>query len=175
MIPGVLRAKTRTGQRPSLHHRSRMFMTRSSTIDPSDPVETGGPTILRQYDHPISKIRLNVSQAREASAGEASASSVYKAVLHLLYFGSLCFTFSLMTTTISSRGQTVVPAEIRARHHLTEKSRLTWVDDGDTIRVIPLSANNPFGRGIAKDLDLSHALRTDRAKERERERRGHRP
>jgi AbrB family looped-hinge helix DNA binding protein len=77
-----------------------------------------------------------------------------------------------MTTTISSRGQTVIPAEIRARHHLTEQSRLAWIDDGETIRVVPLSAaKNRFGRGIAKDLDLSRALLADRARERERERR----
>ncbi len=77
-----------------------------------------------------------------------------------------------MTTTVSSRGQTVIPAEIRARHHLTEQSRLAWIDDGKIIRVVPLSATrNPFGRGAAKDLDLSRALLADRAKERERERR----
>ena len=76
-----------------------------------------------------------------------------------------------MTTTISSRGQTVIPAAIRARHHLTKQSRLAWIDDGETIRVVPLSATkNPFGRGIAKDLDLSRALMADRAKERKRER-----
>lgn len=75
-----------------------------------------------------------------------------------------------MTTTISSRGQTVVPSEIRERHHLTKQSRLAWIDDGETIRVIPLSAKNPFGRGIAKDLDLSRTLLTERAKERKRER-----
>src|SRR5947207_3334601 len=64
-----------------------------------------------------------------------------------------------MTTTISSRGQTVIPAEIRARHHLTEQSRLAWIDDGQTIRVVPLAAGaNKYGRGIAKDLDLARAL-----------------
>jgi bifunctional DNA-binding transcriptional regulator/antitoxin component of YhaV-PrlF toxin-antitoxin module len=43
----------------------------------------------------------------------------------MIYFtvspiASLCS----MTTTISSRGQTVIPAEFRARHHLTQQSRL---------------------------------------------------
>ena len=67
-----------------------------------------------------------------------------------------------MTTTISSRGQTVIPAEIRARHHLTEQSRLAWIDDGQTIRVVPLAAGaNKYGRGIAKDLDLARALRAE--------------
>jgi bifunctional DNA-binding transcriptional regulator/antitoxin component of YhaV-PrlF toxin-antitoxin module len=75
-----------------------------------------------------------------------------------------------MTTRISSRGQTVIPAKLRARHHLTKQSRLAWIDEGETIRVIPLSAKNPYGRGIAKDLDLSRALLAERAKERTRER-----
>jgi AbrB family looped-hinge helix DNA binding protein len=79
--------------------------------------------------------------------------------------------FCSMTTTISSRGQTVIPAEIRARHHLTEQSRLAWIDDGQTIRVVPLAAGaNKYGRGIATDLDLARALRADREKERRRER-----
>jgi bifunctional DNA-binding transcriptional regulator/antitoxin component of YhaV-PrlF toxin-antitoxin module len=75
-----------------------------------------------------------------------------------------------MTTRISSRGQTVVPASIRERHHLNSESRLAWIDEGETIRVIPISAKNPFGRGMAKDLDLTRALLADRAKERQRER-----
>ena len=76
-----------------------------------------------------------------------------------------------MTTAISSRGQTVIPAEIRARHHLTEQSRLAWIDDGHTIRVVPLAAgSNKYGRGIAKDLDVACAIRADRAEERRRKR-----
>src|ERR1700730_6871246 len=96
-------------------------------------------------------------------------------LINLLYFFANCFTFDSITTTISSRGQTVIPAKIRARHHLTEQSRLAWIDEGKTIRVVPLSAKNPYGRGIAKDLDLSRALLADRAKERERERSRRRP
>jgi AbrB family looped-hinge helix DNA binding protein len=75
-----------------------------------------------------------------------------------------------MTTTISSRGQTVVPAEIRQRHHLTEQSRLAWIDEGETIRVIPLSAKNPFGRGIAKGMKLWEGILKDRIEERKRAR-----
>ena len=79
--------------------------------------------------------------------------------------------FTPMTTTVSSRGQTVIPAEIRQRHALTEQSRLAWIDDGRTIRVVPLPARgNKYGRGIAKDLNLSEVLLAERAKERKRER-----
>jgi len=75
-----------------------------------------------------------------------------------------------MTTTISSRGQTVIPAEIRQRHALTEQSRLAWIDDGATIRVVPLPAgSNKFGRGMAAELKLSAGLLDDRREERRRE------
>ena len=81
------------------------------------------------------------------------------------------FYFARMTTTVSSRGQTVIPAEIRRRHALTEQSRLAWIDDGQTIRVVPLPAQgNKYGRGVAKDLKLSEALLAERTKERKRER-----
>ena len=81
-----------------------------------------------------------------------------------------------MTTTVSSRGQTVIPAEIRKRHALTEQSRLAWIDDGGTIRVIPLPAGaQEFGRGMAKELKLSQALLSDRTEERRRERTRRRP
>lgn len=43
-----------------------------------------------------------------------------------------------MQTTITSRGQTVVPAKIRRDHHLTPQTKLAWIDDGETIRVVPL-------------------------------------
>jgi AbrB family looped-hinge helix DNA binding protein len=81
------------------------------------------------------------------------------------------FYFAGMTTTVSSRGQTVIPAEIRHRHGLTEQSRLAWIDDGQTIRVVPLSAQgNKYGRGVAKDLNLSEVLLAARTKERKRDR-----
>jgi len=79
-----------------------------------------------------------------------------------------------MTTTISSRGQTVVPAEIRTRHHLTEQSRLAWIDEGETIRVVPLSAKNPYGRGLAKGMKLWEGILKDRTEERKRARAGRR-
>ena len=44
------------------------------------------------------------------------------------------------TSTISSKGQTVIPVEIRQRHALTEQSRLAWIDDGSSIRVVPVPA-----------------------------------
>jgi hypothetical protein len=66
----------------------------------------------------------------------------------------------------------VTPAKIRARHDLTEQSRTEWIDDEQTIRVVPLpSKRNSYGRGIAKDLGLSLVLPADRTEQRVGERR----
>jgi len=43
-----------------------------------------------------------------------------------------------MRSTISSRGQTAVPAEIRRRFNLTDRSRLEWMVDGEVITVLPV-------------------------------------
>ena len=46
-----------------------------------------------------------------------------------------------MRSTITERGQTVIPAEIRRRFHLSPADRLEWVLDNGTIRVVPVRAN----------------------------------
>jgi AbrB family looped-hinge helix DNA binding protein len=43
-----------------------------------------------------------------------------------------------MRTTVTSRGQTVVPAKIRKEHGIEPQTQLEWLDDGETIRVIPI-------------------------------------
>jgi AbrB family looped-hinge helix DNA binding protein len=43
-----------------------------------------------------------------------------------------------MRSTITVRGQTVIPAEIRRRFQLTPADRLEWVVDAEGIRVIPV-------------------------------------
>src|SRR5437773_4607985 len=44
----------------------------------------------------------------------------------------------MMRTTVSSRGQTAVPSEVRKRFNLTENSRLEWIIEGDVITVLPV-------------------------------------
>lgn len=74
------------------------------------------------------------------------------------------------TTVITRRGQTVVPAAIRRRHQLSDGDRLYWIDDGETIRVVPVPEDPVAalsGRGEGEDLVAT--LLEDRAEDRERE------
>lgn len=46
-----------------------------------------------------------------------------------------------MQSTITARGQTVVPAAIRNQFHLGPSDRLEWILDSGHIRVVPVRAN----------------------------------
>ena len=46
-----------------------------------------------------------------------------------------------MQSTLTARGQTVVPAAIRNQFHLGPSDRLEWVLDNGSIRVVPVRAN----------------------------------
>jgi AbrB family looped-hinge helix DNA binding protein len=46
-----------------------------------------------------------------------------------------------MRSTITARGQPVIPAEIRQYFHLSPSDGLEWVIDGSGIRVIPVKSN----------------------------------
>ncbi len=72
---------------------------------------------------------------------------------------------STMMTTVTSRGQTVVPAKIREAHGIDMQSKLEWIDDGSTIRVVPLPADP-----IQAAKGLTTGLRVRLAAEREQER-----
>lgn len=74
------------------------------------------------------------------------------------------------TTVITRRGQTVVPAAIRRRHGLEDGARLYWVDDGETIRVVPMPEDPVAaleGSGAGENLveSLLRARAQDRARE----------
>lgn len=43
-----------------------------------------------------------------------------------------------MRSTITDRGQTVIPAEIRRRFRLSPADRLEWLMDREGIRVVPV-------------------------------------
>lgn len=75
-----------------------------------------------------------------------------------------------METIISRRGQTVIPAEIRKRHNIKDGDQLIWIDDGQTIKVIPVPADPIKAlRGSGKGQNLNAKLLEERRKDRERE------
>lgn len=46
-----------------------------------------------------------------------------------------------MRSTITERGQTVIPAGVRRQFNLSPADRLEWVLDKGAIRVVPVRAN----------------------------------
>ena len=46
-----------------------------------------------------------------------------------------------MRSTITARGQTVIPAPIRRQFNLTPTDRLEWIIDNEGIRVVPVRTN----------------------------------
>ena len=76
-----------------------------------------------------------------------------------------------MRTTVSSRGQTAVPAEIRKRFNLKTHSSLELIIDGDVITVLPIPKEPAIEfRGVLKGKYSGKALLADRTRERRRER-----
>ena len=76
-----------------------------------------------------------------------------------------------MRSTITARGQTVIPAPIRARFSLGPSQRLEWiVEDDGSIRVVPvdLTPVKAF-RGMGQRGGSSQRLLADREAERQAE------
>ncbi len=72
-----------------------------------------------------------------------------------------------MKTTVTERGQTVVPAKIRRDHGIASRSRLEWIDDGHSIRVVPIPAD-PVGAAVGLTSGLGRRLLEERRRERAR-------
>ena len=77
----------------------------------------------------------------------------------------------MMQTTVSERGQTSVPAEIRKEFNLKAKAKLAWMVDGGLIIVMPIP-DDPIKAFRGKSKGLTEALLKSRREERELERRG---
>ena len=76
-----------------------------------------------------------------------------------------------MQTAVTKRGQTVIPASIRKRYQIQAGDQLIWLDDGQTIKVIPVPANaiqalRGRGRGERLVERLLESRREDRSRER---------
>jgi bifunctional DNA-binding transcriptional regulator/antitoxin component of YhaV-PrlF toxin-antitoxin module len=77
-----------------------------------------------------------------------------------------------MKSTITSRGQTVMPAELRRRYAVEAGTALEWIDTGHDIRVIPLPADIIGAlRGSGKGQKLVSKLLKVRKKDRQLEKR----
>jgi bifunctional DNA-binding transcriptional regulator/antitoxin component of YhaV-PrlF toxin-antitoxin module len=73
----------------------------------------------------------------------------------------------VMKTTVTSRSQTVVPAKIRKDHQIGSHTQLEWIDDGETIRAVPLPAD-PIRAAKGISRGLRQKLLEERALERQR-------
>ena len=75
-----------------------------------------------------------------------------------------------MRTTVTQRGQTVIPAELRRRYRIAEGTQVEWVDTGAGLRVIPVPADPVAAlRGSGKGERLVDRLLAERRRDRERE------
>ena len=75
-----------------------------------------------------------------------------------------------MRTTVSQRGQTVIPAALRRRYNIKDGDQLEWLDTEGVIKVIPAPADPIealYGRGRGEGL--LQVLLEERARDRERE------
>jgi len=75
-----------------------------------------------------------------------------------------------METAITKRGQTVIPVAIRKHYRIDNDTHLVWLDDGETIKVVPVSSDplqNLRGRGRGKKLN--ERLLNERRRDRDRE------
>jgi AbrB family looped-hinge helix DNA binding protein len=75
-----------------------------------------------------------------------------------------------MQTAVTKRGQTVIPAAIRKRYHIGQGVHLVWLDDGETIRVVPVP-DDPLKslRGSGRGKKMTENLLAERRKDLERE------
>lgn len=74
-----------------------------------------------------------------------------------------------MKSTVTVRGQTAIPADIRRRYNIQPDTKLEWIDDGHTITVLPIP-QDPIKalKGKFKDMNLREALLKSREEERRR-------
>jgi len=68
-----------------------------------------------------------------------------------------------MKTTVTKRGQTVVPAPLRRKYGIREGMILQWIDTGETIKVVPVPRDVVKAlRGVAKGEGLLKKLLEER-------------
>ncbi len=73
----------------------------------------------------------------------------------------------VMRTTLTEQGRTRVPAQIRKDYQLRTPMQLEWIDDGETIRVVPVSPD-PIRAAKGRTKGLYQRLMKERKWERRR-------
>ncbi|HEV7518612.1 MAG TPA: AbrB/MazE/SpoVT family DNA-binding domain-containing protein [Thermoanaerobaculia bacterium] len=76
----------------------------------------------------------------------------------------------IVETSVTKKGQTNIPAAIRKRYQIREGDKLAWLDDGETIHVVPIPSEDPVAalRGSAKGKRLTERLLLSRREDRQR-------
>jgi bifunctional DNA-binding transcriptional regulator/antitoxin component of YhaV-PrlF toxin-antitoxin module len=72
-----------------------------------------------------------------------------------------------MRTTLTGQGRTVMPAQIRRDHHIRTPIQLEWIDDGETIRVVPIPPDS-IRAAKGSSEGLYRRLMQERRRERQR-------
>jgi AbrB family looped-hinge helix DNA binding protein len=76
----------------------------------------------------------------------------------------------IMQTAVTKRGQTVIPASIRERYQIRAGDKIVWLDDGDSIKVVPVPADPIRAlRGSGRGEQLVERLLSQRDQDRNRE------
>lgn len=76
-----------------------------------------------------------------------------------------------MQTTVSKRGQTAIPAEIRQKYNIGPQAKLDWIDEAGIITVIPIPKDSiSYYRGRARGEKLLEKLLQKRKEQRKLER-----
>lgn len=75
-----------------------------------------------------------------------------------------------MKSSVSTRGQVSIPAELRKRFNIEPDSQVEWIEEGNAIKIIPLP-KDPIAafRGAGRGRYSSEKLVKDRRKERLKE------
>lgn len=75
-----------------------------------------------------------------------------------------------MTVTVSTRGQMIIPAAVRKRHHIMPGARIEVLDNGQEIVLVPIPKDAfRASRGFLKGLYSTKEFLQWRRQERRRE------